>query len=117
MPRSPHLLGTGALLGSLLLLAGCGGNGLNLGSLGGGGGNGDQVRYRCDNDRTLRVHYSDNGQRATVETGSETYRLRLTDRNGRQRTYGEDGTQLLVDGHDARFRLKNDRDFTGCEER
>ena len=112
MAHSRLPLHAGMLLTALLLLGGCGG-GLGLGRLGGGS---DQVSYRCDDGRPLRVRYSDDRSRVTVEAGMQTYRLRLSDRDGRRRTYGAGGTRLVVDGDEARLRLENGRDFTGCRE-
>lgn len=106
------------LLGGSLLLAGCSGgrsNGgfLDLGGLGGGRDRGE-VRYRCDDDRSFRVAF-DGRDRATVDAGGETYRLRLAQRDGRRREYGEGDVRLIVDGDEARLRLSGARDYSGCQ--
>jgi Membrane-bound lysozyme-inhibitor of c-type lysozyme len=97
------------------LLAGCesnGGGGFDLSGLTGGD---DRVEYRCDDDREMRVTYDDD-ERATVDAGDRTYRLELTDRDGDRREYGEDGVRLSVDGDEARLRIRDGNDYTGCEE-
>ena len=100
-----------------LALAGCaggsGGNGLiDLGGLTGGD---RQIRYRCDDDRSFRVSFNSDRDRATVEAGERTYRLRLDDRDGNRRVYGEDNVRLTVDGDEARLRIAGGSDYTDCE--
>jgi membrane-bound inhibitor of C-type lysozyme len=104
------------LFAAPLLLAGCtgsdGGGLIDLGGL-----TGDQtVRYRCDDDRELRVTYNSDRDRATVQAGDRTYRLRLEDRDGDRRRYGEDEVQLTVDGDEARLRIEGGSDYSDCEE-
>src|SRR5688572_32270156 len=72
-----------AFLPTAGLLVGCdtsgsGGSPFNLSGLTGD----DNVRYRCDGDRGFRVTYDQNGDRATVDTGDDSYRLGLEDRDG-----------------------------------
>ncbi|HEX8373766.1 MAG TPA: hypothetical protein VF606_01140 [Geminicoccaceae bacterium] len=52
-----------------------------------------------------------------MRTGDETYRLELEDRDGRRLRYGGGDVQLLIDRGDTRLRIKDQRDFSGCEER
>jgi hypothetical protein len=102
-----------------LALAGCQING------GGGGGGlfgiGDDddrtVEYRCDDDRELRVSYNDDRDRATVEAGDRSYRLRLADRENGQRRYGDGDVQLTVDSDEARLRIAGGRDYSDCRRR
>jgi hypothetical protein len=97
------------------LLAGCeanGGGGFDLSGLTGGD---DRVEYRCDDDREMRVT-DDDDDRATVDVGDRTYRLELTDRDGDRREYGENGVRLSADGDEARLRIREGSDYTGCEE-
>ena len=99
------------------LLAGCesnGGGGFDLSGLTGGD---DRVEYRCDDNREMRVTYDDDDDRATVDAGDRTYRLELSDRDGDRREYGENGIKLSVDGDEARLRIEDGSDYTGCEER
>ena len=98
------------------LLAGCesnGGGGFDLSGLTGGD---DRVEYRCDDNREMRVTYDDDDDRATVDVGDRTYRLELTDRDGDRREYGENGVRLSADGDEARLRIRDGSDYTGCEE-
>jgi membrane-bound inhibitor of C-type lysozyme len=118
MPNPARSLLLGGLAAVPLLLAGCAGGsngGFNLGALTGGGNDGS-VRYRCDDDRSFRVDYNNDRDRATVEAGNDTYRLRLADRDGRRREYGEGDVRLIVDGNEARLRISGGRDYSGCEE-
>jgi hypothetical protein len=84
---------------------------------GGGGGGRDYVQYRCDEDRRFDVTFRDRGREAVVRTGDDTYRLELEDRDGRRLRYGSGDVQLTVDRGDTRLRIKDQRDFSGCEER
>ena len=85
---------------------------------GGGGGDGrEYAQYRCDGDRRFDVTFRDRGREAVVRTGDETYRLELEDRDGRRLRYGSGDVQLLIDRGDTRLRIKDQRDFAGCEER
>jgi hypothetical protein len=110
------------VLAAPLLLAACAGSSgdrddgglFGLGSV--LGGDERSVRYRCDDDRTMRVTYNADRDRATVEAGDRTYRLRLRDRDGDERRYGEDGIQLTVDGDEARLRIEDGRDYADCKE-
>jgi hypothetical protein len=97
-----------------LALAGCtdGSNGF-LGDL---TGNDREVRFRCDDDRSFRVSFNRDRDRATVDAGDQTYRLRLTDRDGDRRHYGEDGVRLTIDDDRARLRIEDGRDYSDCEE-
>jgi hypothetical protein len=117
MPNSVlRALAPVGLLAAPLLLAGCtnGSDGmLDLGALTGGD---REVRYRCDDDRSFRVSYNGDRDRATVEAGDRTYRLSLEDRDGGRRQYGEDEVRLTVDGDEARLRIAGGRDYSGCEE-
>lgn len=113
MRKTASLSACTTLLAGVVVLAGCSGD-LDFGSLGGGGD--DSVRYRCDDDRSLRVQYSDDRDRASVEAGGSVYRLRLTDRDGDRRTYGSGDVRLIVDGDEARLRVADGRDYSGCEE-
>ena len=85
------------------------------------GGGGDRYResaeYRCDEGRRFGVTFRDRGREAVVRTGDETYRLELEDRDGRRLRYGGGDVQLLIDRGDTRLRIKDQRDFSGCEER
>jgi hypothetical protein len=115
MPKSVlRALAPVGLLAAPLLLVGCtdGGGGLDLGALTGGD---REVRYRCDDDRSFRVSYNGDRDRATVEAGDRTYRLSLEDRDGSRRQYGEDEVRLTVDGDEARLRIAGGRDYSGCE--
>lgn len=87
-----------------------------LGDILGGGGGSRVVEYRCDDDRRLEVAYNSDRDRVTVDTGRDTYRLRLEDRDGSRRQYGDDEVQLFVDGDEARLRLEDADDIDGCEE-
>lgn len=101
-----------ALVASAVLLGGCASD-RDFGFFGGGP---DSVRYRCDDDRSMRVSYSDDRERASVDAGGSVYRLRLTDRDGNRRTYGGGDVRLIVDGDEARLRVADGRDYSGCEE-
>jgi hypothetical protein len=106
-----------ALLAAPLALTACAGISDDGDGLFGLGGDDDRsVSYRCDDDRRLRVTFNDDRDRATVEAGERTYRLRLEDRDGDQRRYGEDDVQLTVDGDEARLRVAGGRDYSNCEE-
>ena len=83
----------------------------------GGGGYRERVEYRCDNDRRFDVTFRDRGREAVVRTGDDSYRLELEDRDGRRLRYGSGDVQLTVDRGDTRLRIKDQRDFSGCEER
>ena len=77
-----------AALAVPLALTGCqlSGDGGGGGLFDIGGGSDDRtVEYRCDNDRRLRVEYNSDRDRATVEAGDDTYRLRLEDREAAPR--------------------------------
>lgn len=113
MRKTVSLSACTTLLAGVVVLAGCSGD-LDFGSLGGGGD--DSVRYRCDDDRSLRVRYSDDRDRATVEAGGNVYRLRLTDRDGDRRIYGGGNVRLIVEDDEARLRIGDGRDYSGCEE-
>jgi hypothetical protein len=76
----------------------------------------DNVRYRCDGDRGFRVTYDQNGDRATVDTGDDSYRLGLEDRDGSRRTYTGRNVTLTVDGDEARLGIQGDKDYTDCQE-
>lgn len=76
----------------------------------------EDVRYRCDGDRGFRVSYDRDGDRATVDTGDETYRLDLEDRDGRRRTYGGNSVTLSVNGDEARLGIRGGKDYTDCQE-
>jgi hypothetical protein len=115
MPRIP--LAFAAL--APLALAGCAGGGsggdlLDLSALTGGGAR--ELRYECDDDRSFRVSFNRDRDRATVEAGDRTYRLRLTDRDGDRRQYGEDDVRLTVDDDGgARLRIADERDYDDCD--
>jgi hypothetical protein len=112
--RSPALF---AVIPLAALLAGCqsnGGGGFDLSGLTGGS---DRVEYRCDDDREMRVTYDGDGDRATVDAGDQTYRLELADRDGDRREYGQNGVRLSVDGNEARLRIRDGSDYSGCQER
>ena len=83
----------------------------------GGGGYRERVEYRCDDDRRFDVTFRDRGREAVVRTGDDSYRLELEDRDGRRLRYGSGDVQLTVDRGDTRLRIKDQRDFSGCEER
>jgi membrane-bound inhibitor of C-type lysozyme len=90
-----------------------------LGDLGGGGGDRDRrtAEYRCDEDRRFEVAYRDDGDEAEVRTRGGRYRLKLEDRDGRRRTYGDGDVVLTVEGDEARLRVKDEPDYSDCEER
>lgn len=121
MIRLPHRSAARlGLLATTLVLAGCAGSS-DRGDLFGlgsalGGDDRDSVRYRCDDDRSLRVTFNDDRDRATVEAGDRTYRLRLRDRDGGERRYGEGGVQLTVRDDEARLRVEGGRDYSDCRE-
>ena len=50
-----------------------------------------------------------------MEAGDRTYRLRLDDRDGGRRVYGEDDVRLTIDGDEARLRIAGGGDYTDCE--
>jgi membrane-bound inhibitor of C-type lysozyme len=106
-----------AALGVPLAFAGCqlSGDGGDLFNI--GGDDDRTVEYRCDDDRRLRVDYNSDRDRATVEAGDDTYRLRLEDRDGGQRRYGDGDVQLTVDGDEARLRIAGGSDYSDCRER
>jgi Membrane-bound lysozyme-inhibitor of c-type lysozyme len=114
-PLSLRRLAFLGLAAAPLALAGCsdGSNGglINLGALSGD----REVRYRCDDDRSFRVSFNGDRDRATVETEDETYRLRLEDRDDDRRVYGEGDVQLTVDDDEARLRIRGRSDYTDCE--
>ncbi|HEX8373765.1 MAG TPA: hypothetical protein VF606_01135 [Geminicoccaceae bacterium] len=83
----------------------------------GGGGYRERVEYRCDDDRRFDVTFRDRGREAVVRTGDDSYRLELEDRDGRRLRYGSGDVQLTVDRGVTRLRIKDQRDFSGCEER
>lgn len=105
------------LLGGCVIADGGGGGGGGLGDFGGLFGGSRTVEYRCDNDRRFTAAFNEDRDRVTVEAGDRTYRLRLEDRDGSRRRYGEDDVQLTVDGDEARLRIKDERDYSGCEAR
>lgn len=98
------------------LLVGCdgGGRGNNRFDFSGLTGD-DEVRYRCDGGRGFRVTYGQDGDRATVDIGDETYRLDLEDRDGRRRIYGGKKVTLTVNGDEARLGIDGDKDYTDCQ--
>ena len=69
-------------------------------------GSSDRAAFRCDDDRSFRVNYNDDGDEAVVDVGDNTYRLELRDRDGDRREYEGERATLSVDGDD---------DFTDCE--
>jgi hypothetical protein len=75
------------------------------------------VEYRCDDYQEMRATYDDNG--ATVAAGDRTYRLDLIiiNRDGAHREYADvaDSAHLSVDGAEARLRLRDATDYTGCK--
>src|SRR3712207_2221880 len=88
-----------------LALAGCtNGSSDFLDDLTGGGGD-REVRFRCDDDRSFRVSFNRDRDRATVDAGDRPYRLRLVDRDGDRRQYGEDEVRLTIDDDRARLRI------------
>lgn len=111
-----HFLGL-FTLAAPLLVGGCviapGENGGSLFDLGGE----RTVTYRCDGDRELQVTFNSDRDRALVEAGDRTYRLRLEDRDGRQRQYGEGDVELFIERDEARLRLADASDYSDCEER
>lgn len=115
--RSHHrllLLLTPTLLAGCVIADGDGGRGGGFGGFDFGGGR-SEVEYRCDNDRRFSVRYND--ERAMVYVGNRTYRLRLEDRDGRRRQYGEGDVRLSVEGDEAYLRIKDERDYNDCEAR
>jgi hypothetical protein len=88
-----------------------------LGDFGGFFGGSRTVEYRCDNDRRFTAEFNEDRDRVTVEAGDRTYRLRLEDRDGDRRRYGEDNVQLTVEGREARLRIKDERDYSDCRAR
>jgi hypothetical protein len=91
-------------------------------SLGGGIGNGDRTRivsYRCDDGRQFNAVYSPDGDRVTVDTGKDTYRLRSDGSGLVDRTYsGADGmVHLVSSGSDADLKISGDPDFKDCRTR
>jgi hypothetical protein len=110
MPR--HALSL--ILLTPLALAGCtDGSNDFLGNL---TGNDREVRFRCDDDRSFRVSFNSDRDRATVDAGDRTYRLRLVDRDGDRRQYGEDDVRLTIDDDRARLRIADESDYSDCEE-
>lgn len=81
------------------------------------GGLGRTTEYRCDDDRRFEATFTDGGDRVEVRTRRDTYRLRLEDRDGRERQYGDDDVILYVDRGEARLRIKDEPDYTDCEPR
>ena len=75
------------------------------------------VEFRCDNDRQFEVSFRDGGDEAVVRTRDESYRLRYEGRDGGARQYGDGDVRLTVDGDEARLRIKDERDYTDCEQR
>jgi hypothetical protein len=79
------------------------------------------VSYRCDDDRRMTVRYSDNLRRASVDTGRDTYRLTLADRDSGGRIYdGEadgDDLTLSVDGDRAEFSIEDGGKWDDCRAR
>jgi len=106
-----------AALGAPLALAGCelSGGGGDLFNI--GGDNDRTVEYRCDDDREMSVAYNSDRDRATVEAGDHSYRLRLEDRDDGQRRYGDGDVQLTVDGDEARLRIAGGSDYSDCRRR
>jgi hypothetical protein len=62
------------------------------------------------------VSFSRDRDRATVEAGDRTYRLRLNGRDGDRRQYGSDEVRLTIDDDRARLRIEDESDYTDCEE-
>ncbi|MEK0082709.1 hypothetical protein [Benzoatithermus flavus] len=111
-----------ALFVAPLALAACAGSSsdhgrgmFGLGSLT-GSDEGRSISYRCNDDRRLRVTLNEDRDRATVEAGDRTYRLRLRDREGDERRYGEDNVQLTVGDGRAYLRVAGGRDYADCRE-
>jgi membrane-bound inhibitor of C-type lysozyme len=90
-----------------------------LGDLGGGDRGRDRrtAEYRCDEDRRFEVTFRDDGDEAEVRTRNRTYDLDLEDRDGGRRTYGDGDVVLTVEGDEARLRVKDEPDYSDCEER
>jgi hypothetical protein len=112
-PRTAGLL---AIVPFLTLAAGCesNGNGGDLFSLGSITGF-DRVAFDCEDNRRFRVNYNDDGDEAVVDTGDDSYRLDLRDRDGDRRVYEGDDVALTVDGDEARLRISGGEDFRDCE--
>lgn len=112
MPKNALLL----TLLAPLAVAGCtngSNNGFDFGGLTGGD---REVRFRCDDDRSFRVSFNRDRDRATVDAGDRTYRLRLADRDGDRRQYGEDGVRLTIDDDNARLRIEGREDYRDCDQ-
>ena len=111
----PRKVAAWAVVPLLALAAGCesnsGGDLFNLGGL----RSSDRVAFRCDDDRSFRVNYHDDGDEAVVDAGNDTYRLDLRDRDGDRRVYEGDDVALTVNGDEARLRISGADDFTDCE--
>jgi hypothetical protein len=78
------------------------------------------VAYRCDDDRRMRVRYEDDGRRAVVDTGSDSYSLRRSDEGGDGRSYrsrGDRDITLAVDGDRANLHVEGGRDMQDCRAR
>jgi membrane-bound inhibitor of C-type lysozyme len=75
------------------------------------------AEYRCDEDRRFEVTFRDDGDEAEVRTRNRTYDLDLEDRDGGRRTYGDGDVVLTVEGDEARLRVKDEPDYSDCEER
>jgi hypothetical protein len=117
------VLGFGIALGMVAILAGCEtsdrdeyGGGYSSRSGGGMLGSmlGQQVSYRCDDNRGFTASFQPLGGGASVNVGGQTYRLRSSGSEYRS----EDGdVRLQVDGDQAYLRIADGQDYQDCEAR
>lgn len=115
IPGRLLVLAVPALLGGCVIADGDGRRDRGFGGF--GFGSRYDVEYRCDDDRRFRAIFNDNRERVTVETRDRTYRLRLDDRDGRRRQYGEGDVRLTVDRDEAYLRIKDENDYQDCRAR
>ena len=119
MPRPLRLA---ALLALPIAVTACGDLNLDGDRRGSGRGSGfgfgqRSVEFRCDDDRGFEVSFRDGGDEAVVRTRDRSYRLGYEGRDGGARQYGDGDVRLSLDGDEARLRIKDERDYTDCEER
>ena len=77
------------------------------------------MSYRCDNDRSFRVDYSRDQDRAVVDTGSSTYHVHRSNSGVAGGSYrSEDGdVRLSTSGDDADLQISGAKDFQDCRMR
>jgi hypothetical protein len=118
MRQARLVAAVGGALG-LAMLSGCADMQDNmedvLGDLGGGE---RTMAFKCDDDREMTVHLSDDREEAQVEAGGEDYQLEEAGEDDGDREYTDDDgdVRLTLGDDDAYLRIKDGDDYQDCEE-